>query len=255
MKQNPNSDKIARAVRDFYEAHGRAFASTRHSVWDVFRLVGDRVRPGQIVVDVGAGNARLATVLPSGVRYIGIEPSSTLREAAMNVIADHPNTEMIDGGFSTDGTSASSLPMTDASADIVASFAVLHHVPTCEARKRAVKELARITKPGGIAVVTVWNLRSSRLFHFSTWCAAWLRLPMVRGGESGDAWIPWKAEGRYAMRYVHALTLREFRSLFDETDWKIERCEAWGASGPTTILSARNLVIVANRRGIGVEEV
>lgn len=247
MQQNLHPDKRATAVRDFYETHGAAFAATRQAPWGIFELVKKALKPGDALIDVGAGNARLASILPDAVQYIGIEPSSTLRQAARPFIASRLNAEMRDGGF-TVGDPAQSLPVRNAEADVVACFAVLHHIPTRRAREQAVAELARMLKPGGTAVVTVWNLRSTRFAQFKIWLAAWMRLPMIAGGEGGDVWVPWKANGENALRYVHAFTLREFRLLFDERLWKIQLCEAWGNDAPTGILKARNLVIVAERK-------
>ena len=239
----PRTDRatLERAVNEFYESHGASFSATRHSAWGVMRLVLEAAAHAETVIDVGAGNARLASIVPSHIAYISIEPSSSLREASREVIANRMNAQVRAGGFPD-------LPAIDGEADVVACLAVLHHVVSPAERKKAVHELARITRPGGKAIVTVWNLRHRSFFRLGIILAAWLRLPMIRGGGSGDVWIPWKAEGVKALRYVHAFTLREFKKLFDEREWKIERAEGWGADGPADIFSAKNLVIVAERK-------
>ena len=248
MKENAGSIKIQQSVADFYETHGADFAQTRGRGWGVMRLVQEAAKPGMTVIDVGAGNARLADVLPANVRYVGIEPSSTLRAASEHRLTTRGNAEMRPGGFP-------SLPAKDAEADVIACLAVFHHLATSDERShpdlasgRATHELARITKPGGIAIVTVWNLRGTRMFSLKTWAAAWLRLPFVRGGGFGDVWIPWNANGAAARRFVHAFTLKEFTSVFDPKEWNIERAEPWGSDAPTSIFCARNLVVVARRR-------
>lgn len=232
--------ELEQAVSEFYESHGASFSATRHSTWGVMRLVVEAAEHADTLIDVGAGNARLASILPSHVAYIAIEPSSSLREASRDVIAARKNAQVRSGGFPD-------LPAMDGEADAVACLAVLHHIVSPSERKKAVHELARITRPGGTSVVTVWNLRNRSFFRFGVFLAAWLRLPMVRGGGRGDVWIPWKAGGVKALRYVHAFTLHEFKKLFDSSEWTIERAEGWDADGPTDILSAKNLVIVAKR--------
>jgi len=241
MKQKAQTIKIQAAVADFYETHGSAFAQTRGRGWGVMRLVQDEAKAGMTVVDVGAGNGRLADALPADVRYIGIEPSSTLRAASDDRLVKRGNAEMFAGGFP-------SLNVADASSDLTACFAVLHHIPTRDEQRAAVTELARITKSGAKAVVTVWNLRGRRMKSFKTWLAAWLRLPMVAGGECGDVWIPWTANGKDGKRFVHAFTMNEFKKIFSHSDWQIERAEPWGVDGPANILEAGNLVIVAKRK-------
>lgn len=242
MKQKDQTIKIQAAVADFYETHGANFAQTRGRGWGVMKLVQEAVTSGMTLVDVGAGNGRLADAIPSDVQYIGIEPSSTLRAASTDRLTTRGNAEMRAGGFPN-------LLVADAVADVTSCFAVLHHIPTRNAQRAAIAELARITKSGGIAVVTAWNLRGRRMKAWKTWLAAWLRLPMLKGGECGDVWIPWTSNGTSGQRFVHAFTLGEFKNLFSKKDWHIERAEYWAEDVSTkSALDARNLVIVAKRK-------
>lgn len=240
MKENAHPGKIAQSVADFYETYGTAFSRSRKAAWGVMNLVRDAVRPGMTVIDVGAGNARLADALPLDVRYVAIEPSSTLRAEAVKRLSLRDGAEVREGSFS-------SVPAQEGEGDVVASIAVLHHLASAGERRRAVKELARVTKRGGTAIVTVWNLRSRRMFSWKAWAAAWLRLSFVAGGESGDVWVPWNEKGKIVQRFVHAFTLNELRALFDERDWHIQTANAWQDDAPSSILDARNLVVVAKR--------
>jgi SAM-dependent methyltransferase len=257
MEQNEGTDKLAQSVTEFYETHGAAFSATRHASWGVMRLVKDAVKLGDIMVDYGAGNGRLGLEIPEDVRYIAIEPSSALREAAQKNLANRKNSEIMEGGFGVRAYGRTPwahdhapVPVADSFADVAACLAVLHHIPTRTARQLAIEELARILKPGGTLVLTVWNLRGKGTARRApaNWLAAWLRLPLVQGGGAGDVWVPWKAEGADAKRYVHAFTLGELRSSFDANTWEVKKMEAWGNDGPTGILDARNLVVVAKKR-------
>jgi tRNA (uracil-5-)-methyltransferase TRM9 len=255
MQQKEGTDKLARSVAEFYELHGAAFSATRHAPWGVMKLVKDAAKPGDVLVDFGAGNGRLGLEIPDNVRYVAVEPSSALRQAAEKILAHRKNMEIVEGGFGVgaygrtpEAYDYAPVPVADSFADVVACLAVLHHIPTREARQTAVQELARILKPGGMLVLTVWNLRSLKSFSFKNWLAAWLRLPLVQGGGAGDVWVPWKAEGVDARRYIHAFTLNELKTLFNPKVWYVDRREAWGNNGPTGILDARNLVVVAKKR-------
>lgn len=235
--------ELSRAVAQFYEMHGPSFAQTRRNYWGVMKLVADRVKSGQVLLDIGAGNGRLASFLAKDISYVAIEPSASLCAEAQRGMETRGEGVVRQGGFPT-------LPATHEEADTVACLAVLHHIPGREARKAAIAELHRILKPGGSLILTVWNLRSRRFFRVYTWLASWLRLPLVRGGECGDVWMPWKADGVAAPRYVHAFTLREVRSLFGK-EWDIELCTPWGLSTPANIFDAVNLVIIAIKKTRG----
>ena len=230
MPQKDVFIKLSESVADFYETYGTAFSYTRAFGWRWMKMIHDVLHPGMTLLDVGAGNSRLGSGLPEGVRYIAIEPSSSLRRDAMTRLAGQKDVEILEGGFP-------SLPVGVAVADVTACIAVIHHIPTREAQRAAIHELARVTKTDGTAFVTAWNLRRREMFRTKTWLASWLRFTMVKGGEPGDVWIPWKSEVKAAQRFVHAFTMNEFASLFDPKEWTIIQKE-----------NNRNLLVVAKRR-------
>ncbi len=246
MRENAETHKLAQSVADFYEEFGAAFSSTRHAPWGVMKLVKDAVKPGDVLVDFGAGNGRLGLEISSDVKFIAVEPSFSLREEAKRILTDRPNTEIFAGGFGVQAPRAA--PVLSTSADVIACLAVLHHIPTKTAQRAAIQELAELLKPGGALVLTVWNLRHRVFFRNKTWLAAWLRWPLVKGGEPGDVWIPWKAQGANAQRFNHAFTLHELRSLFDPKIWDIKICQGWGDESQVRILDAKNLVVLARRK-------
>ena len=238
MKQVDDLGKISRSISDFYEKYGSDFSTTRRYPWGVMKLLEAYIKPGMTLVDVGAGNARLAGLVPDPVFYFAVEPSSTLREQALKNVSDRLNCQVASGALPT-------LPLDDNQSDLTACFAVLHHVPGTEKRLLSIIELARITKPGGRLILTVWNLRSRRFFTLKNWLAAWLRLPLIPGGGFGDVMVPWKNQ---ATRYVHCFTKREMKRLFNPKIWEIEKLEYWGNDGPERVLNARNLVLVARKK-------
>ncbi len=248
-----NAETIKRGVDEFYETQGASFSSTRHAPWGVMKLVFDSLKPGDVLVDFGAGNGRLGLEIPEDVRYVAVEPSTSLRAEASRILAGRENVEIIEGGFVVGNGHAAPLPKS--SADVIACLAVLHHIPTDAARREAVRELARILKPGGALVLTVWNLRCRNFFRNKSflersriWFAAHLRLPMISGGDGGDVMVSWKAGGASASRYVHAFTLEELKRLFDPDIWEIDTASAWGNESPASEKEGRNLVIRAIKK-------
>ncbi len=67
---------------------------------------------------------------------------------------------------------AESLPYRDGTFDLVYSWGVIHHSPETE---QAVREIHRVLKPGGIAKIMIYHLRSM------TGYMLWLRYALMRG--------------------------------------------------------------------------
>ena len=42
----------------------------------------------------------------------------------------------------------------DGAFDVVLSNLVIHNIPTCEGRDKACREIARVLKPGGVAIIS-----------------------------------------------------------------------------------------------------
>lgn len=220
--------QLTEQVRAFYENHGAWFATTRNKLIPEQGFVSAYIQPGMTVVDVGAGNGRLAKILPEGVTYVGVEPSDTLRGAGLKTA---PTTSIVAGQLPD-------LPLPDQTADATTCLAVLHHIPTHDARRASVEELIRITKPGGIILAT-----------------SWLQNPhgdattVIEDGESGDRWMPWDGPDGQALRYVHFMQPGEWTGLWMHPALEIIQIGMHGKRDWTDDVSeALNWRVIARRR-------
>jgi ubiquinone/menaquinone biosynthesis C-methylase UbiE len=120
-------------------ARGRALDEGQLQAWiSAFggQLPGHRPLAG---LDVGSGTGRFTPALASAFGPVtGVEPSVRMREIAESSAA-HPQVRYLAG-------SAEDIPVASASADYALMFLSWHHVRD---KPRAVRELARVTKPGG----------------------------------------------------------------------------------------------------------
>ena len=109
--------------------------------WAFERLVP---APGETAVDVGSGTGAVVVRLAGHVgpqgSAIGIDPNPALREVAtQRAKAAGSTAAFLDGA-------ADSLPLEDASVDVIICERVLQHLEDPDA---AVREFARVLRPGG----------------------------------------------------------------------------------------------------------
>ncbi|XP_035681426.1 alkylated DNA repair protein alkB homolog 8-like [Branchiostoma floridae] len=130
-------------VHQVYEDIASHFSSTRHSPWP--RVVDFlKTQPiGALVVDVGCGNGKYLGV-NKDVYSLGNDRSCGLADICRD---RHLEVFVCD---------ALSVPIRTGTVDAAISIAVIHHFCTQERRLKAVKELTRLLKPGGKALIYVW---------------------------------------------------------------------------------------------------
>jgi ubiquinone/menaquinone biosynthesis C-methylase UbiE len=103
------------------------------------------LRPEMVVADVGAGTGFMAAGLaPLVERVYVIDGSPEMLEIARKNLKDHQNLVF-------EEAEGNSLPLPDASVDAVFANMYLHHCPEPLA---AVREMARLLRPGGRLVIT-----------------------------------------------------------------------------------------------------
>ncbi|XP_076590483.1 tRNA (carboxymethyluridine(34)-5-O)-methyltransferase alkbh8 [Chaetodon auriga] len=130
-------------VHRVYNAIASHFSSTRHSPWPRVCHFLSSLPPGSVLADVGCGNGKYLGVNPE-VIAVGCDRSSAL----IQICAER--------GFQAFVSDALSVPLRTASCDACISIAVIHHFSTQERRLAAVRELVRLLKPGGRALIYVW---------------------------------------------------------------------------------------------------
>jgi SAM-dependent methyltransferase len=133
--------------RDPARFYGALAQDTAAMVIDLWRAMNDTSPAGRTLLDVGGGPGYFAKAFSEvGIAYIGVEPDPADMHAG-------PATEH--GPATYVRASGTALPFADASVDICLSSNVAEHVPQ---PWRLGREMLRVTKPGGLAVLsyTVW---------------------------------------------------------------------------------------------------
>ncbi len=139
--------------RDYYDEFAKTYDHGRdrgyHALIDELECgVLLRHCQGKDVLEVGCGTGLIMDRIRDAARSVtGIDLSGGMLRHAKS------------RGLRVFQGSATDLPFADASFDVVCSFKVLAHVREIE---RAVREAARVTRPGGTLLLEFYNRRSLR---------------------------------------------------------------------------------------------
>ncbi len=209
------AQKILEQNKKDYNAISSMFSSARKFVWrDLIPLL-DYTKIGDKVLDVGCGNGRLYEIFKGkSVDYIGIDNSEELIKIAKKTFSDVDFQE----------ADIFKIPFPDNSFDKVYCIAVLHHIPSKQLRIEAIKELKRVLKPGGLLILTVWNLWQARISCPQVYRNTILKIIGKSKLDPRDILIPWKDQNGQilAQRYIHAFTKKEIKKIANKAGFKIK---------------------------------
>lgn len=214
---NLTEKSLRQSVIESYDIIAKDWDVTRQNNWPEFNLLKGKIPDGSKVLDLGCGNGRLYSFLKDNfkVDYTGIDNSRELIKIARQ---NNPAAKFEVGD-------ALNLPFAGQSFDFVISLAVLHHLPGRKNRLKFLSEVYRVLAPNGKAFITVWNLYQPNYKKYLTdhiWLKLWhhLKAPFNPLFGLKDAFIPFGQEK--VLRYVHAFTPSEIRSLSERSSFKIE---------------------------------
>jgi SAM-dependent methyltransferase len=167
-------DKTADRYDGQYSAHttaGYALRIRREKVLDLFDQAGGKV------LDVGCGPAVMTEALLSlGCTFWGVDPSPRMIDIARSRFKEDARVHFESG-------SALQLEFPDGFFDAAVCMGV---IDALEDRRKAVREMLRVVKPGGTVIITFSNLLSPyawwKLYVFYPVVGIWHRL---RDGSSG----------------------------------------------------------------------
>ena len=156
-EENPNATDRLSATRRYYDAFAARYEARRggnvpggyHDMLDDLEI--GFLRPfanGREVLEVGCGTGLLLErIADFASRAVGLDLSPGMLERARA------------RGLDVHEGSATDLPFEDASFDVACSFKVLAHVEDLD---RALNEMLRVIRPGGVVVAELYNRRSLR---------------------------------------------------------------------------------------------
>ncbi|MBN1423842.1 class I SAM-dependent methyltransferase [Candidatus Fermentibacteria bacterium] len=202
--------------RAFYEDHAREFSDTRSPSGSELEWIIPWVPARARVLDLGCGNGRVARLLAArgwGGSYVGVDASATLLDEARE-------------GMTTPGAGSVSFLQCDVvnadpSAvlrqagiaplfDTVLLLALLHHIPTAQARQAMLGRAEGLMAPAGRILVSTWQFLDNERMRrkLVSWSVAGIDEGDV---DPNDALLGWRGSGAY--RYCHWIDTTELADL------------------------------------------
>ncbi|KAH9622058.1 hypothetical protein KSS87_004393 [Heliosperma pusillum] len=143
-------------VHRVYDAIAPHFSATRFAKWPKVAAFLDSLPRGSLVLDAGCGNGKYLGFNPECF-FIGCDISFPL----VNICTDRGHEALV--------ADAVNMPYRDGFGDAAISIAVLHHLSTPNRRIKAIEELVRVVRKGGLVLITVWAVEQEDPGLLSKW--------------------------------------------------------------------------------------
>jgi ubiquinone/menaquinone biosynthesis C-methylase UbiE len=190
----------------------KSFDKTRRKPWqECLDFISD-ISNDSLVANIACGNGRhLIPCAKICKHVIGLDISSkmleiakekTIKEKIFNVSFIHSTAEEV--------------CLDDCSVDAVLYIAALHNIPGKENRIKSLKEVRRILKKDGKALVSVWSRYADKFrksFQNKNLSS--------KKTEFGDKHIYWRQDGLNVPRFYHLYGKKEFVEDLKEAGFKI----------------------------------
>lgn len=215
--------------KEFYQSFGHAFAETRRRIQPgVGKALEEFITDGDWL-DVGCGSGALSQAWTRyGIKgsYTGLDfSSSLLEEAGKNeppleehgLVVKFCHANLLDADWCkrfSSGQFRGAL-----------AFAVLHHIPGREVRKRLLQQIYQLIQPGGLFIHSEWQFQNSPklMARIQPWSLAGVSEDDL---EEGDTLLDWRhkaglVSGGGGLRYVHLFTGEELAELATTSGFEI----------------------------------
>jgi len=221
--------KINHINQEFYQRMAGSFSATRRRIQPGVASLLETIQECHYWLDIGCGNGTLAHAwmkkFPKS-RYVGCDFSSSLIEEAQKKISapgfsGEPRLDFLQIDISQPDWQKH-IPHLDW--DVITMFAVLHHIPSAQTRKRICQQIRNLLPRGKELLLSIWQLQNSPrlLSRIQAWERIGLKTDLV---EEGDVLMDWRSEIASslepALRYVHIFHQDELEDLAMDSGFEI----------------------------------
>jgi len=203
-------------AEETWDTIAESFDTTRQKPWKFCLDFIYSIKNHDIVADIGCGNGRhLLACTEYCYHVIGIDISQQLLKIVKNKLAKKNivNVSLVHADVVE-------LPFIDNSLDRVLFIASLHNIKGKENRRRALKQIARVLKPKGVALISVWSRWQRKYMKY------FMKQLIVRTREFGDIEIFWRQHNLNVPRFYHLYTKEEFKRELREARFDIQNLQS-----------------------------
>jgi len=216
-------------VQNEWDIIARGFDKTRQRPWkECLDFVEDR---NGNAIDIACGNGRHLIPLDRNVKAIGIDMSPEMVKIARENVrgVNRKNISFAVGN-------AVYLPFKPGTFDFALFMAGLHNIRSRSNRIRALKEVGRVLKNDGEALISVWSKWQDR------WRKHFLKDLLMPWKKSGDIHVPWERDGKKVMRFYHLYGMMELKADVRKAGLKI--VNAWSVKKASRKHADNHFIIV-----------
>jgi ubiquinone/menaquinone biosynthesis C-methylase UbiE len=195
---------------DYYENNentwdsiAKSFDSTRRKPWKQCIEFIETLSNNDTVADIGCGNGRHIFPCSNNCRkVIGLDISRELLCIVKKKLNENKirNISLIHSDFTN-------IPIKNDALDAVLFIASLHNIRGRENRIQVLRELKRVLKINGRAIISVWSRWQDK--YRKQFINKWIF--RGRSSEFGDINIYWRQHGLDIPRFYHLYSKREFQ--------------------------------------------
>ena len=225
-----------------WEKIAQSFSETRNRPWDQVVDFLETLPPDATLLDVACGNGRHGVIARKmGMRVIGVDASLELADIARDRLAEAGDKDASQADVV--GGSALTLPLARNSVDHALFIAALHNIPGRDGRVKALREVRRVMRPRGMALISVWARWQDRFAdHYVKELIRHVPRKLRYGDQApefGDILVPWQGD---EMRFYHLMSLRETILTCKEAGWFVR--DAWSEKLASQWLPDNHFVVV-----------
>ena len=155
--------------RTFYQTFAQEFSATRQRLQPGVMRVIEQISHQDSILDLGCGNGQLCKMLINRGHqglYTGLDSNAEFLEIARQNLPENNNITLLQRDITLTNWEQG-LPVE--SYDLIFAFAVLHHIPGFELRRKILQKIAHLSAPGARFIHSEWQLLNSPRLRSREW--------------------------------------------------------------------------------------